>query len=131
MKTFLFRAEFPEDMTELRRNLPKKLPWQRIRRAKLPHEAELPDYEPPNWRISLYTKQEVAMLLKAMVLVDDGHRMLQTIDLEENYTGHSHYFQEERSKRILDLLPENKTDLRIAYLQELGLTKERFDYREL
>lgn len=57
--------------------------------------------------VTVFDRNELLMLLRSMASIEDGHRMWQTLDTAENYTGDFISGEEEREARILSLVGQD------------------------
>jgi len=68
------------------------------------------------WEFEATSPRDVALLIQAMASVPDGHRMVQTLDEAENFTGDAFEDEAERAKRILALLGDGEENALQTYL---------------
>ena len=64
---------------------------------------------------------QLSTLLQAMLNVEDGHRMLQTLDLASNFTGDEVSDMLGRTMRVLLVEDEIPTPLAMAYVEVAGV----------
>jgi hypothetical protein len=74
------------------------------------------------WEVELASAEDLLILMDAMLRVPDGHRMLQTIDQADSFTGEGYEGREDRSARILELLGDHADRLAHPYMRRLGLS---------
>lgn len=67
--------------------------------------------------------EQLAGLLIALSNVEDGHRMFQTLDTAEHYTGEFVDGVEFRADRILALLGNYDPSARKTYLENVGISE--------
>lgn len=78
---FRFRAECEHDVDELR-----KILRNRVRKILKINESPFPDME-----VEIYANLSLEELRDAMRKVEDGHVMVQTVALQDKYTGERNY----------------------------------------
>lgn len=67
------------------------------------------------WEFEARSADEAAHLISCMARVPDGHRMLQTIDLADAFTGDAFDGEAERAQRITALIGADHDDALEAY----------------
>ncbi|MBW3243357.1 hypothetical protein KUV57_11845 [Epibacterium sp. DP7N7-1] len=68
------------------------------------------------WEFEATSPREVAVLIQAMDSVPDGHRMVQTLDEVNSFSGDAFQGEAERAKRILSFLGDSEERARQIYL---------------
>lgn len=72
------------------------------------------------WEIEIVSDGDMTDLIASMLEVPDGHRMLQTVDVAEHFTGEAFDGAEERSQRIVALMPNATAGLIEAYQDQVS-----------
>ena len=100
-----FRAECEYDVDVLKEALARKGIESRL--SEIPKQKA----QGPVWEFEAANNQDAIQLLRALMGVEDGHRMLQTLDVADHYDGEAFSDNEARTTRVAALLaPESKQD---------------------
>lgn len=77
-----------------------------------------------HWEATVPSREEMVGLVSAMLRVEDGHRLLQTLDAAKDFTGEAFDGNEERAARILPLLGSEDDAPARAYMEVAGVDTE-------